>query len=257
MWRLHNESSFPIGISFFFVPALLNAQVTDSTICDILANPQSLDGKVVRVKGTVIVGFDEFVVKDASCGQSINAVWLSYPEGAKMKAGPVAFLQLQLSRNNSAVSALPQRAAATIEKNKDLKQFDSLLSTPYKGKGMCLGCMRYAVTATLVGRLDGVNDAGVKRDNAGKFAGANGFGNLNQYRARLVLQAVSDVSQEEIDYSKTASATKDDSQQEAPAGDPIAAAHQVARAFDSGSAAAVQVERAAAARADIMPPPCI
>jgi hypothetical protein len=67
-----------------FLPALPNAQVIDSTFCDVLANPQSLDGIIVRVKGTVIAGFEEFVVKDAGCGQSINAIWLSYPEGSKM-----------------------------------------------------------------------------------------------------------------------------------------------------------------------------
>jgi hypothetical protein len=134
-----------------------------------------------------------------------------------------------------------------IEKNKDLKQFDSLLSTPYKGKGMCLGCMRYAVVATLVGRLDSVHEAGAKRDKAGKYVSANGYGSLNQYKARLVLQSVSDVSQQEIDYSRTAIAIKDDSQQETPAGDPVAAAHQIARAFEIGSAAGAQVERAAAA----------
>ncbi len=225
----------------------LIAQIVDSTVCDILTNPQQLDGKLVRVKGTVIVGFDEFVVKDPSCGQSLNAVWLAYPEGSKMKAGPVAFLGLQLSKNNSAASATSQRVSVALDKNKDVKQFDSLLSTPYKGKGMCPGCVRYTVSATLIGRLDGVNEAGVKRDSSGRFISANGFGNLNQYKARIVLQSVSEVLQQEIDYSKTEAATKDDAQQEASAGDPVAAAHQVARAFEPGSEAGDQIEKAAAA----------
>jgi hypothetical protein len=112
---------------------------------------------------------------------------------------------------------------------------------------MCLGCVRYTVTATLTGRLDGAKEAGVVRDSSGKFVGANGYGNLNLYRARLVLQTVSDVAAHEIDYSRISSATKDDSAPESSSGDPVAAAHQAAKAFTPDSQAAKQVERAAAA----------
>jgi len=225
----------------------LPAQVADVTTCDILANPQSFDGKIVRVKGTVSAGFDEFVLKDAACNQPINAIWLAYPEGTKGKAGPAAFVQLQLARNNPAATSNANRSPVKIDKNKEFKQFDSLLSTPYKSGGMCLGCTRYTVTATLVGRLDGVKEAGVTRDSAGKFVNANGFGNLNLYRARLVLQAVADVSPKEIDYSRASSATKDDSARESAGGDPVAAAHQAARAFGADSKAGKELERAAAA----------
>ncbi len=136
-----------------------------------------------------------------------------------------------------------------LDKNKDFKQFDSLLSTPYKTGGMCLGCTRYTVTATLVGRLDGVKDAGIARDSSGKVVSANGFGNLNLYRARLVLQSVADVSSHEIDYSRVSAATKDDSPHDSGGGDPVAAAHQAARAFGPDSQAGKDVERAAAAYA--------
>jgi hypothetical protein len=74
----------------------LAAQILDASVCEILANPQSFDGKIVRVKGMVSAGFDEFVVKDATCNQAVNAIWLDYPEGTKGKAGPAAFVQLQL-----------------------------------------------------------------------------------------------------------------------------------------------------------------
>jgi hypothetical protein len=179
----------------------LSAQIVDATVCDILSNPVSYDEKIVRVKATVSSGFEEFAVKDPSCHQAINAIWLAYPEGAKAKAGPAAFLQLQLAKNNPTPVTTPSRLAVKLDKNKDFKQFDSLLSTPYKAGGMCLGCTRYVVTATLVGRLDGVKDAGIARDSSGKVIGANGFGNLNLYQARLVLQSVADVSSHEIDYS--------------------------------------------------------
>lgn len=221
-------------------------QTVDATTCEILSNPQSYDGKIVRVKATVTAGFDEFVLKDESCNQPINAVWLSYPEGTKGKAGPIAFLRVQVARNVTLPGGTAQRTPVKLEKNKDFKQFDSLLATPYKQGGMCLGCSRYMVTATLVGRLDGVDHAGIARDGNGKIVGASGFGNLSLYRARLVLQSVADVTPNEINYSGSGPA-KDDSVSESPGGDPVAAAHQAAKAFGVESDAGKQVERAAAA----------
>src|SRR5262249_24799856 len=199
------------------------------------------------MKGTVVAGFDEFVIKDTNCNQSLNAIWLSYPEGSKAKAGPAAFVQLQLAKNNSVTTEMTNRATVKLDKNKEFKQFDSLLSSPYKSGGMCLGCVRNMVVATLIGRLDGAKDTGVVRDGSGKIVGVHGYGNLNLYQARLVLQTVSDISAHEIDYSKVINATKGDSTRESSGGDPVAAAHQAARAFDANSQAAKQVERAAAA----------
>ena len=239
---------FPALFLFYLAStALVSAQVVDVSVCEILTNPQSFDGKIVRMKGTVTAGFEEFAIKDPSCNQSVNAIWLAYPEGTKGKAGAVAFAQVQLARNNPSATPNPNRAQVKLDKNKEFKQFDSLLSSPYKVGGMCLGCARYSVAATMVGRLDGIKDAGIVRDSQGKFVGAQGFGNMNLYRARLVLQSVSDVSAHEIDYSKVSAVTKDDSPHESSSGDPIAAARQSARAFKPDSQAAEQLERAAAA----------
>lgn len=222
----------------FAGPALLpsaRAQTVDTTVCKILASPSSFDGETVRIKGTVIAGFDEFVIKDSSCNQPVDAIWLAYPKGTKAKAGPVAFVQLQLAGNNPSVVNNFVRPEAKLDKNnKDFKQFDSLLSTPAKVGGMCLGCVRYSVTATLVGRVDGTKEAKLVRDGSGKVIEADGFGNFNRYTARLVLESVTDVSPQEIDYSKAGSA-KDDAQRGASGGDPVAGAHQIARALGPGS----------------------
>jgi hypothetical protein len=225
----------------------LSGEVVDTSVCEILANPQSFDGKTVRIKATAEAGFDEFIIKGSGCNQPVNTIWLDYPEGTKAKAGSAAFVQLQLASNNPATVTAANRVPIKLEKNKDFKQFDSLLSTPAKTGGMCLGCIRYTVAATLVGRLDGSSSPGVVRDSQGKVVGLHGFGNLNRFSARLVLQSVSDVSAQEIDYTKNSAASKDESQAEAPSGDPVAAAHQAARAFNPGSDSAEQVERAAAA----------
>jgi len=226
----------------------LGAQIVDTTVCDVLANPMSFDGKLVRVKGMVIAGLDEFVVKDASCKHPVSAIWLAYPEGSKAKAGAAAVVQIQIARNNAATVSAPIRTEVKLDKNKDFKQFDSRLSTPGWPGALCLGCVRYTVTATLVGRLDGSKSAGVVRDKSGKAIGVEGFGNLNRYSARLVLQSVADVAPQEIAYAKPAASTSAVGfENDAPAGDPVAIAHRSAKGFGAGSAAGDRIERAAAA----------
>jgi len=189
-----------------------SAAPVDTTVCDVVKKPELLNGKIVRIKGTVVAGLDEFVIKDATdpnCGFPVNAIWLSYPPGTKGKAGPAAMLQIQPARNFTGKVTPPARTPVTLDKGKDFKQFDSLLAQKHeKGADVCLGCTRYEVTATLVGRLDSVADATLQRDASGKIVGFGGFGNMNAYPARLVLESVSDVTPKEIDFSKNDEATK-------------------------------------------------
>ena len=236
----------------------LHAQIVDTTVCGILDNPQSFNGKIVRVKGTVSAGFDTFMIKGDGCGHKVNGIWLSYPEGTKAKSGPAAMVQIQAASNFTGNAPVVQQTPVTLDKkDKEFKQFDSLLSTPNKGDGMCLGCIRYEVSATLVGRLDGIENASLERDKAGKITGIGGFGNLNAYKTRLVLQSVSDVTPKEIDYSKVIEASKGESSGSAGPGqgpggitdtsDLFAAAHKAALSFGAGNPTGVHLERAVAA----------
>jgi hypothetical protein len=239
----------------------LHAQIVDTTVCGILDNPQSFNGKIVRVKGTVSAGFDTFMIKGDGCDHKVSGIWLSYPEGTKAKSGPAAMVQIQAASNFTGDAPVVQQTPVTLDKkDKEFKQFDSLLSTPNKGNGMCLGCIRYEVSATLVGRLDGIESASLERDKAGKITGIGGFGNLNAYSARLVLQSVSDVTPKEIDYSKVIEASKGESNPSAgpipslvggPGGidtsDPFAAAYKAAASFGAGNSLGDRLERAAAA----------
>jgi hypothetical protein len=224
------------------------AQAVDTTVCAVLKSPKSFDGKIVRIKGTVVAGFDYFLVKDSSpCGYQIDGIWLSYPQGTKGKAGPVALVQIQPAHNFAGAYTAPTRTPVTLDKSKDFKQFDNLLSQAHnKGAAMCLGCARYTVTATLVGRLDTVADAGLQRDRAGKITGFGGFGNMNAYPARLVLQSVADVTPKEVDFSKSDEITKGDAPVFAVGGgdlyDPVAAAQKSAASL-AGSPAGVQATK--------------
>jgi hypothetical protein len=236
-------------LAFVFVlgfSCCLYAQAVDTTVCEILKNPQSFNGKIVRVKGTAVASFDQFVVKGTGCEITVNNnIWLSYPEGTKAKAGPAVTVHVQPARNFAGDVPAAQRTPVELDKNsKDFKQFDSLLATPYKKGGMCLGCNRYEVSATLVGRVDAVENATLLRDKAGKIIGFGGFGHMNAYSARLVLQSVSDVTPKEIDYSQTLAATKEDTAPNQLGLDPLATAQKLADAYSATEPAGQQFKRA-------------
>lgn len=220
----------------------VRAQVVDTTACDILKDPQSFNGKMVRLKATVSASFDQFVIKGDGCHQTVNDIWLAYPDGSKGKAGPAALVQMQPAKNFAGKVEAVNRTPVTLDASKDFKQFDSALAAPAKTGGMCLGCARQQVTATLVGRLDGTK-AGLRRNSAGQIIEIRGFGNLNAYSARLVLQSVSDVAPKEIDYSKFAAATKSDSLQDSGS-DPMATNRKAIAAFGASSAPGTQLAMA-------------
>ncbi len=181
---------------------MLHAQATDTTVCDVIKNPDAFNNKIVKIKGTVSAGFDSFVIHDAKCGHQIDAIWLQYPEGTKAKSGPDAVITLQPAQNFAGkFTPAPARTPVTLTADKEFKKFDSSLADRMHTSGVCLGCARNFVTATLVGRIDAVKPE-LSRDASGKIIGITGFGNLNAYPVRMVLQSVSDVDSQRIDVDK-------------------------------------------------------
>jgi hypothetical protein len=190
-------------MSLYIGVGAVTAQTVDTKVCDILTHPKDFDGKMVRVTGTVVAGFDEFMIRDTGCKQSVNAIWLDYPTGTKAKAGPAAVITLQLAKNSPGHATSVSTAPVKLDKGEDFKKFDSALSTSAKTPGPCLGCVRSTVTATLTGRLDAVDAVSLEKTGS-MFTVVKGFGNLARYPARLVIQSVANVSENDIDYSKPA-----------------------------------------------------
>lgn len=183
--------------------ARLGAQVVDASVCDILSHTKDFDGKMVRITGIVAAGFDEFVLRDLTCKQSVNSIWLDFPTGSKAKAGPSAVITLQLAKNSPGQAVSASRMPVTLDTGGDFNKFDSILSASVKTSGRCLGCVRSTATATLTGRLDSVDAVSLEKTGS-MFTVVKGFGNLARYPARLVIHSVANVSENDIDYSKPA-----------------------------------------------------
>ena len=217
-----------------------DAQAVDAKVCDIVNHPKDFDGKIVRVTGLVQADFDSFVMRGDSCS---SVLWLSYPAGTKARSGPAALVTMQLSSNATGTLAAT-RPAVTLERSKDFDTFDNLLSQRPKTPGMCLGCPKSDVKATLTGRIDGTENPGVARDKSGVVTGLDGFGNLNQYDARLVIETVANVTAQEIDYSKVPKVEGDN-----PGGntrDYQSLIPKAETAFPKGSPAIAEIDKAMA-----------
>ena len=100
----------------------LHAQAVSTTVCDVMKNPASFDGKTVTIKGTVVASFDQFVLNDGDCNKEVSGIWLEYPAGSKAKAGPVVMVELQPAKNFAGTAAASNRAAVTLNKSKANKR---------------------------------------------------------------------------------------------------------------------------------------
>ncbi len=222
---------------------IARGQVVDASVCDVVNHPAKFDGKMVRVKGVVSAGFDSLIVRGDTCD---SALWLNYPAGTKAKSGPAAVVTMQLAGSSAApVPAWASRPAVVLDRNADFATFDTLLSAKVKTPGICLGCVKNDVTATLVGRIDGTENTGLVRDEAGAVKSLDGFGNLSAYPVRLVLQSVSGATAQEIDFSK-APKVKDDGQGSSDK-DSNKLARAAEAAFPKGSDATSMLDRALSA----------
>ncbi len=71
------------GLSWF-APASVHAeQVTQVTLCEVLADPQRYDHQLLQLTGHVRHGFEEFTLSAAGCPKS--SLWLEY--GGKRASG--------------------------------------------------------------------------------------------------------------------------------------------------------------------------
>ena len=144
-----------------------------TSLCEVKANPASFDGKIVSLRATVLSGFEVFAITapEGDCGR----MWLAYSEG-----GPVASTPRSVAR--------PPRDSVTILKDRNFKRFRSLLNAemhPRTRESICMGCSRYEVSATMIGRID--------------YAGEqSGYGHMNGYKLQFELMSVSEISAKDL-----------------------------------------------------------
>lgn len=159
-------------MAFMFLASSAAAKTHQVSVCTLLRTPASFDNAIVTLRATVSSGFEIFAIRDpknAECG----SIWLEYAGG-----GPMASTSL------GALTPNASRPELTLRDDSALKRFHALLNArmyPRDRAMTCMGCNRYEVSATMTGRID--------------YAGPDrGFGHLNMFPLRFVLQSVPEVS---------------------------------------------------------------
>lgn len=108
------------------------AQPVQTSVCEVTRSPALFDGKMVRLRATVVSGFEAFGIRDPEdkCG----VIWLTYPGG-----GPVASTSFGPATPNL------QRPPVTLKNNRQLKRFQKLLDAemyPRSRGNLCMACTR-------------------------------------------------------------------------------------------------------------------
>jgi hypothetical protein len=163
---------------------------SDTTLCDLAQNLERFEGKLVRVRGTILVGMEQFELTAAECSERlIDTVWLEYGKGLKQ---PTTWC----------CGNLVSKDAAQVVQNAEFRKFQHYLTAQYRDKGCHeWECQRYSVTATLTGKFNAVKTETCPSGKGRCCPLFRGFGHYGASCARVVIQSASDVDAKPISRS--------------------------------------------------------
>ncbi|HTZ76249.1 MAG TPA: hypothetical protein VMB47_20200 [Candidatus Aquilonibacter sp.] len=153
------------------------ARPLDVSYCDLATNPASYDGKMIRVRGTLNVFFEDFSLFDKSC-KSDQEIWMAF-------GGDVPGIVASTVNDNQRTPGSDIKVNGTpyaIQKDESFRRLYALITTKKGNKPV------YSVTATLTGSFF----AGEPRKGSDGVTRYTGYGHLGCC-SLLVITQVSDV----------------------------------------------------------------
>jgi hypothetical protein len=145
-----------------------HGKVTDATVCEVAKDPAAFDNKFVRLRATLVEGFEISAIEDPQ-NRKCGALWFTYPG-----SGPEAMMSI------SGLLPTVPRPAVHLKRNHQFKRFQKLADAkmyPRQERALCEGCNRYELTSLMVGLVE--------------FAGpGRGFGHMNSFPVQFVLKSV-------------------------------------------------------------------
>lgn len=177
-----------LGTAMYAPSAVGQDKPVAATICELAKDPANFNNKLVRVSATLAGNFEISAIRDPvdkTCGQ----LWFTYPG-----SGPEAFISF------STGGATPPRPVVHLNQDSRFRQFQKYVAAkmyPRQQNSVCIGCVRYEVTAVMVGLVE--------------FAGpGQGFGHMNGFPVQFVLQSIEKTSVKDLapNYDAAAYSTK-------------------------------------------------
>jgi len=174
-----------------------------ATVCEILEDPSAFNNKLVQVRGYVSVSFEYSTLHVEGCP---GEIWFALADGS----GPPGLRVMVNGKgipggkdsNGSRSGPVPVK----LVRDANFEKFESYLTESAKVRpGILCGpdCHLYQVTATFVGRVDGVSkEIHAAHSNRSPFQPSDfkGFGQMGLFDAQLVVQSVKDVEAVELTH---------------------------------------------------------
>ncbi|MGA8222040.1 MAG: hypothetical protein WB780_10340 [Candidatus Acidiferrales bacterium] len=141
-------------IALFSVPLSARAQAAprEVSLCDVANDPKSFDGQMIRVRGSMSVGFEDFSLYSRDC-KDVRNIWVAF--GGDV-AGVVASTVNDSFRKPGADIKVND-VSYGIQRDQGFYRFYSLISARNGEKAI------YSVTATVTGAFF----AGIENKRAG------------------------------------------------------------------------------------------
>jgi hypothetical protein len=173
-----------------------------TTICRIFDDPSGYNNKLVKLRGFVRANFEYSVLVDEKCPD--NGIWFTFADGS----GPP---ELEITiRGKGAPGGRDSKGQATppipvrLIKDSNFEALEHYWAISAKGEACADGpapafppdCTTYRVTATFIGRVDGVSKkvhAAHLKKSFRDAVGGKGFGHMGIFDAQIVVQSVENV----------------------------------------------------------------
>lgn len=174
---------------------LVQPEPVEATVCQIAEDPSAFNNKLVRVRGHVWVNFEYSTIEGDECS---NGLWFAYGNGSG-PPGLVAYVTggARPGAEDANGDYVPPIGIKLVRDSK-FANFEKTMVAAVKAdsraaKSSPVEYTYHRVTATFVGRIDGVSPEihafHLNRPPAGK-ADYLGFGQMGSYDAQLVVKSV-------------------------------------------------------------------
>jgi len=175
-------------------PSLVQKTI-ETTVCEITENPSAFNNKLVRLRGHVSVNFEYSTIEGDGCS---DGLWFAYGDGSG-PPGLAAYVAggAQPGAEDANGAYVPPIRVKLV-RNSNFSEFQRMMATAVSADSRATKSspdeyVYHRVTATFVGRIDGVSPEihafHLKRSPMDK-ADYLGFGQMGLYDAQLVVKSV-------------------------------------------------------------------
>lgn len=176
---------------------------TATTVCKILEDPSAFNNKLVEVRGYVTVSFEYSLLHSETCS---GEIWFALADDSAAPGLRVTVPGSGKPGEKGSGGRRRQPIPVSLIRDANFEKFENYLAESAKvqpGKPCGPNCHLYQVTATLIGRADGVSKevhAAHLRRSAFEPSDFKGFGQMGLFDAQLVVQSVKDVEAVELTH---------------------------------------------------------